>query len=86
MPIFKKDDRGRATEELDHDLDAIFEAWGAFKAGRLRASEYTFTTSAAALDDTTLGFNAQFFLPSLNHSLESRSRPASTATASRLNA
>jgi type I restriction enzyme M protein len=70
VPIFKKDDQGRPTEKIDHDLDEILEAWHAFNSGKLKDSEYAFSIDASALDDRTLRFNPQFFLPSLNHSLE----------------
>lgn len=70
VPIYRKDDRGRPTSQLDQDLDAIFDAWEAFLAGRLKESEYTFSINADSLDAKTLKLNPQFFLPALNKSLQ----------------
>jgi type I restriction enzyme M protein len=70
VPIYRKDDRGRPTHELDQDLDAIFEAWTSFSKGRLKDSEYAFSIDAGRLDAKTLKLNPQFFLPALNKSLE----------------
>jgi len=69
-PVYKKDERGRPTHELDHDLDTILEAWEAHQAGRLKDSEYTFSVEARRLDSKTLKMNPQFFLPSLNKTLQ----------------
>jgi type I restriction-modification system DNA methylase subunit len=68
--VYKKDDRGRPTHELDQDLDTIFEAWQSHRARRLKDSEYTFSVDAQALDNKTLKLNPQFFLPSLNKTLQ----------------
>ena len=70
VPVFKKDEHGRPTNELDQDLDAIYEAWLSFLAGRLRESEYTFSIDASSIDASTLKLNPQFFLPALNRSLQ----------------
>jgi type I restriction-modification system DNA methylase subunit len=70
VPVHKKDDRGRPTTELDQDLDAIYDAWLAFQAGRLKESEYTFSIDASVLDAATLRLNPQFYLPALNASLQ----------------
>ena len=69
-PVYKKDERGRPTRELDQDLDIIFEAWQEHLRGRLKESEYTFFINAQDLDDRTLKLNPQFFLPSLNKTLQ----------------
>jgi type I restriction enzyme M protein len=74
VPIFKKDDQGRPTALLDHDLDAILQSWRAFKDGCLKDSEFAFSIDATSLDEKTLRLNPQFYLPSLNHSLERVSR------------
>jgi type I restriction enzyme M protein len=70
VPVYKKDDRGRPTHELDHDLDAIYGAWLQFQAGRLKESEYAFSVDASSLDAATLKLNPQFYLPALNKSLQ----------------
>ena len=69
-PIYKKDDHGRPTLELDQDLDSIFESWQAFLNDQLKDSEYCFSIDAQSLDSTTLKLNPQFYLPALNQSLQ----------------
>ena len=69
-PIYKKDERGRSTMELDQDLDSIFTSWQAFLRGDLEESEYAFSIDAQNLDPRTLKCNPQFFLPKLNQSLQ----------------
>ena len=68
--VYKKDDQGRPTDELDHDLDIIYEAWRDHLHGRLKQSEYVFSIDAKDLDKKTLKLNPQFFLPSLNKTLQ----------------
>lgn len=70
VPMYRKDDRGRPTNQLDQDLDDILAAWQAFLAGRLKESEYAFAISGESLDPKTLKLNPQFFLPALNKSLQ----------------
>lgn len=69
-PVYKKDETGRPTRELDQDLDQIYEAWQNHLQGRLTTSEYTFSIDASSLDPKTLKLNPQFFLPSLNETLQ----------------
>ena len=70
MPVYRKDDRGRPTHEIDQDLDSIFEAWQAFLNGKLKESEYAFSIDGNSLDSKTLKLNPQFYLPALNKSLQ----------------
>lgn len=70
VPVYKRDNRGRPTSELDQDLDIIYEAWQEHLRGRLKESEYTFSIDAQDLDDAILKLNPQFFLPSLNRTLQ----------------
>ena len=70
MPVYRKDDRGRPTHEIDQDLDSIFEAWQAFLNGKLKESEYAFSIDGNSLDSITLKLNPQFYLPALNKSLQ----------------
>ncbi len=70
MPVYRKDDRGRPTHEIDQDLDSILEAWQAFLNGRLKESEYAFSIDGNSLDANTLKLNPQFYLPALNKSLQ----------------
>ena len=69
-PIYKKDAHGKPTRELDQDLDDIYSAWLAHARGSLKPSEYTFSIDARTLHDKTLKLNPQFFLPSLNKTLQ----------------
>lgn len=70
VPVYKKDDKGKPTRELDHDLGVIYDNWQAFLRDRLKESEYTFSIDAKSLDAKTLKLNPQFFLPALNKSLQ----------------
>jgi type I restriction enzyme M protein len=70
FPVFKKDDIGRPTRELEQDLDDIYDAWQRYLIGKLTESEYAFSIDAQSLDDRTLKLNPQFFLPSLNKTLQ----------------
>jgi restriction endonuclease S subunit len=69
-PVYKRDEHGKPTHELDQDLDIIFEAWQSHKSGRLKDSEYVFSIDAKILDDKTLRLNPQFYLPALNRTLQ----------------
>jgi type I restriction enzyme M protein len=70
VPVYKKDDRGRPTHDLDQDLDIIYEAWQDHLRGHLKESEYIFAINANKLDHETLKLNPQFFLPSYNKTLQ----------------
>jgi type I restriction enzyme M protein len=69
VPIFKKDEHGKPTAIVDHDLEDILASWQAHQKGTLQPSEYAFAIDGAALDADTLRVNPQFFLPALNDSL-----------------
>lgn len=69
-PVYKKDDKGRPTHEIDQDLDEILGAWQSHLRGKLNESEYTFSIDAHSLDAELLKFNPQYFLPSLNATLQ----------------
>jgi len=69
IPVYKKDDKGKPTHELDQDLEIIYEGWQAFRSGSLKKSEYIFSINAQDLDQRTLKLNPQFFLPLLNKTL-----------------
>lgn len=70
VPIFKKDNQENPTNEIDHDLDEILEAWYEFKKGTLQESEYIFSVNKSDIDTSTLNINPQHHLPSLNESLK----------------
>jgi type I restriction enzyme M protein len=69
VPIFVKDANGRPTDKLDHDLDAIFEAWLAHRDGTLIPSEYAFAVMRSEIDPRILNISPQAYLPSLNEAI-----------------
>jgi type I restriction-modification system DNA methylase subunit len=69
-PVYIKDEQGKPTPQLDHDLNSILEAWNDFQRGHLKDSEYTFTINAKDIDDRTLKLNPQYYLPALNKTLK----------------
>ena len=69
VPVFVKDDDGRITDKVDHDLDQIFDAWSAFNAGTFEPSEYAFSVQRSALNARSLIISPQSFLPSLNEAI-----------------
>lgn len=69
VPIFKHDETGQPSAELDHDLDDIYAAWEAHLAGRLVPSEFTFAVRRSQLNPRTLIVSPQAFLPSLNDAI-----------------
>jgi len=70
VPIVRRDASGAATEELDHDLDEILNAFRDFKAGKMEKSGYHFSILRTEIDDHHR-INPQMFLPHLNETLES---------------
>jgi type I restriction enzyme M protein len=68
-PIFSKDENGHPTEELDHDLDEIFEAWEMHRAGTLEPSDYAFSVARSALDAHSLNVSPQAHQPSFNEAI-----------------
>jgi type I restriction enzyme M protein len=69
VPIYVRDETGRRTATLDHDLDDIYQAWLAHKNGKLVPSEYTFTVLRSALDPRGINISPQAHLPSLNEAI-----------------
>ena len=67
--IYKYDDNGDITDELDHDLDDIAQKYSLFQAGKLENSEYSFSVMRDAIKDD-YKFNPQAFMPTLNQSLK----------------
>jgi len=72
-PIYVRDDNGRPTDQLDHDLDKILAAYNAFRTGQLVESQYHFSIDSTELDDH-LRINPQRFLPHLNETIEEITR------------
>jgi type I restriction enzyme M protein len=69
VPVFVKDDHGDETEQADHDLDDIFDAWRDHTSGQLQPSEYAFAVNRSSLDERSLICSPQSFLPSLNEAI-----------------
>ena len=69
VPVFKVDDQGNETSELDHDLGAILKAYREYREGDLTPSDFMFTTNKAQLDQNTLNLNPQHYLPAYNESI-----------------
>ena len=69
VPIFKRDAQNKRTDEIDHDLNELLEAYRAFRRGRLTDSGYHFSVRRSAFDEA-LRINPQLFLPHLNETLE----------------
>ena len=70
VPVFKQDAEGRETEELDHDLNEILEAYNNYRSGSLTPSEYIFTVQRSNLDKASLNINPQHYLPAYNKSIK----------------
>jgi len=65
-PIFKIDEDGRQTDQLDHDLNLISVKFKEFLRRELEDSDNIFSVNFNDIDKTTLRINPQRFLPSLN--------------------
>ena len=74
VPVFKMDDQGRETSELDHDLGEILVSYQNHIGGNLTQSEFTFTVSKSGLEPDTLNINPQDYLPAYNESISSAIR------------
>ncbi|MBI2304720.1 MAG: N-6 DNA methylase [Chloroflexi bacterium] len=70
VPIFRADDQGHETEELDHDLDEVLRAYRQFQQGILPASGFIFSVKKSELDRDTLNLNPQHYLPAYNDSIK----------------
>lgn len=69
VPVFKLDDQGHETEELDHDLGELLTAYRRFRQGPSTPSEYIFSVPKSALNQSTLNLNPQHYLPAYNESI-----------------
>jgi type I restriction enzyme M protein len=68
-PIFKRDKENNLTDEIDHDLNEIYDDYLAFKKDELRPSEYRFSIEKNDIDDL-LRINPQVYLPNLNETIK----------------
>jgi len=69
VPVFKLDDQGHETEELDHDLGAVLDTYRSFQQDDLTPSEFMFTVHKSELDQDSLNINPQHYLPAYNESI-----------------
>lgn len=69
FPIFKRDHDNNITEELDHDLDSIYEDFISFKKGKLKSSEYRFSIKKSDIDFNKR-INPQAYLPNLHETIK----------------
>jgi type I restriction enzyme M protein len=69
FPIFKRDKDNNPTEELDHDLDDIYNDYIAFIQNKLVKSEYRFSINKSEIDEL-LRINPQVYLPNLNETIK----------------
>ena len=71
VPVFKVDDQGHETADLDHDLGAILGAYREWGDGNLEPSEFMFSVRRSEIDKDTLNINPQHYLPAYNESIAS---------------
>ena len=71
VPVFKVDDQGYETTDLDHDLGAILRAYREYYNGNLQPSEFMFSVQRSEIDKDTLNINPQHYLPAYNESISS---------------
>ncbi len=70
VPVFRIDENGYETEELDHDLDHILNKYREFRQGILPKSEFIFSILKSELDPDTRNLNPQHYLPAYNESIK----------------
>jgi len=68
-PIYKLDEEGKDTENLDHDLSEIFNDYESFAKNSFTQSEYRFKVKKSKIGET-LKINPQAYMPSLNATLK----------------
>jgi type I restriction enzyme M protein len=73
MPIFTRDENNLPTEIIDHDLDDILADYRSAREGALRTSPYRFLVNRSELNKD-LCINPQYYLPSLNQTINAVER------------
>jgi type I restriction enzyme M protein len=68
MPVFRRDDQNKLTDEIDEDLSIILSDYRKFQEGALTPSEYRFSILRSEIDKTAC-INPQFYLPNLNRTI-----------------
>ncbi|MCY4449837.1 MAG: N-6 DNA methylase [Chloroflexi bacterium] len=69
VPVFRVDDNGHETEDLDHDLDYILNKYEEFLVGIMPSSEFVFKVQKSQLDDDSKNMNPQHYLPAYHDSI-----------------
>jgi len=69
FPIFKRDKDNNLTEEIDHDLDDIYNDYVSFTNGDLKSSEYRFSINKSDIE-ADLRINPQVHLPNINATIK----------------
>lgn len=69
IPIFKRDDNNKETDNIDHDLDDILKDFLSFKKNDLNSSEYRFSINRSDID-LSFCINPQYYLPNLNKTIK----------------
>ncbi len=68
VPMYKLDDAGYYTEEIDEDLTQIYNHYVDHTQGRLNKSNYWFAIKKSDVDQG-LNINPQLYMPSLNETI-----------------
>jgi type I restriction enzyme M protein len=68
VPVFKRDNENNLTDEIDHDLENIFNDYRDFRNSSLNESEFRFAIKKSEIDGI-LRLNPQFYLPNLNETI-----------------
>lgn len=69
VPVFRMNDDGTGTDELDQDLDDIVSDYQEFRRGALVPSQYRYSIKRSEITNR-LNINPQFHSPHLNESIE----------------
>ena len=71
IPVFKVDEQGHDTTDLDHDLGTILVAYREWCDEKLEPSEFVFSIQRSEIDKGTLNINPQHYLSAYNESIAS---------------
>lgn len=69
FPIFKRDKDNNITEQIDHDLDDIYNDYISFTKGTLKSSEYRFSIKKSDIE-ADLRINPQVHSPNINATIK----------------
>jgi type I restriction enzyme M protein len=69
FPIYKRDKDNNITEQIDHDLDDIYNDYISFTKGVLKSSEYRFSIKKSEIE-SDLRINPQVHSPNINATIK----------------